>query len=131
MIQKKLQKTREQAAALVQPGETLRHAVGVTSGPSIAMALGPIGVAFLKFRVVALTDKAVYIMTQTPTGGAKKVEQRMPLGSVAVSTAKHPMPLQSTLVVGDQKWNVGKIVKDDAERLAAAVPPGSGRTDPS
>jgi hypothetical protein len=31
------------------------------------------------------------------------------------------MPLQSTLVVGDQKWNVARQFRDEAERLAAAA----------
>jgi hypothetical protein len=124
MSEKKLQKTREQASALVEPGETVRHALPVTSGPLIGMVLGPLGVAFLKFRTVALTDKALYVMPQKATGGPKAVEEKMPLGSVDVSTDKNRFPLQSTLVVGNQRWNVGKPFKEEAERLAAAASAG-------
>ena len=127
MSEKRVQKAREQASALVESGETVRHALPVTGGPLMAMALGPLGVAFLKFRTVALTDKALYVMAQKATGGPKAVEQKMPLGSVAVSTDKHPFPMQSTLVVGDQRWNVAKPFKEEAESLAAASagPPAS------
>jgi hypothetical protein len=121
MSEKQLQKAREQSSALVEPGETVRHAFPVTSGPLIAMALGPLGVAFLKFRTLAVTDKALYVMPQKATGGAKAVEQKIPLGSVDVSTDKSRFPLQSTLVVGDQRYNVGKPFKEEAERLAAAA----------
>lgn len=121
MSEKRVQKAREQASALVESGETVRHALPVTSGPLIAMALGPLGVAFLTFRTVAVTDKALYVMPQKATGGPKAVEQKMALGSVAVSTDKHPFPLQSRLVVGDQRWSVAKPYKEEAERLAAAA----------
>jgi len=115
------QKAREQASALVEAGETVRHALPVTSGPLMALALGPLGVAFLKFRTVALTDNAIYVMPQKSTGGPKAVEQKIPLGSVAVTTGEHPFPWQSRLVVGDQMWNVGKPFKEEAEALAAAA----------
>lgn len=121
MSEKRVQKAREQASALVESGESVRHAVPVTSGPLFALALGPLGVAFLKFRTVALTDKALYIMPMKATGGPKEVEQQMPLGSVAVGTDKNSFPLQSTLVVGDQRWNVAKPFKEEAEMLAAAA----------
>ena len=121
MSEKRAQKAREQASALVEAGETVRHAVPVTSGPAFAQALGALGVAFLKFRTVALTDKALYVMLQKATGGPKEVEQQIPLGSVAVSTGKSSFPLQSTLVVGDKRWNVARPFRDEAERLAAAA----------
>jgi hypothetical protein len=121
MSEKRVQKAREQASALVDAGETVRHALPVTSGPLWAMLLGPLGVAFLKFRTLALTDKALYVMHAKATGGPKEVEHKLPLGSVAVSTGKSSMPLQSTLVVGDQSWNVAKPFKDEAESLAAAA----------
>jgi hypothetical protein len=121
MSEKKIQKAREQASTLVEPGETVRHAFPVTSGPLIGMALGPLGVAFLKFRTLAVTDKALYVMPQKATGGAKAVEQKIPLGSVDVSTDKSRFPAISTLVVGDQRFNVGKPFKEEAERLAAAA----------
>lgn len=126
MSEKKVQKTREQASALVEAGETVRHALPVTGGPLLAMALGPLGVAFLTFRTMALTDKALYVMTAKATGGPKEVEHKLPLGSVAVSTGKSSLPAVSTLVVGDQSWNVGKAFKDEAASLAAAASaPGS------
>ena len=121
MSEKKMEKAREQASALVEPGETVRHAFPVTSGPLIAMALGPLGVAFLKFRTLAVTDEALYVMPQKATGGAKAVEQKSPLGSVDVSTGNSRFPMISTLVVGDQRFNVGKPFKEEAERLAAAA----------
>ena len=121
MSEKRVQKVREQASALVEAGETVRHAVPVTSGPLFAMALGPLGVAFLKFRAIALTDKALYVMPMKATGGPKEVEQQIPLGSVSVSTGKSPLPFQSTLVVGDQSWNIARPFKDEAEQLAAAA----------
>jgi hypothetical protein len=121
MSEKQLEKAREQASALIEPGETVRHAFPVTSGPLIGMALGPLGVAFLKFRTLAVTDKALYVMPQKATGGAKAVEQRLPLGSVDVSTAKSRFPFISTLAAGDRRWNVGKPFKEEAERLAAAA----------
>jgi len=52
------------------------------------------------------------------------VEQKIPLGSVDVSTDKNSFPLQSTLVVGDQTWNVAKPFKEEAESLAAAASAG-------
>jgi hypothetical protein len=119
-----VQKAREQASALVEPGETVRRALPVTSGPLWALALGPLGVAFLKFRTVALTDEAIYVMPQKATGGAKAVEQRIPVGSVDVSTGTHPIRVQSRLVVGDQRWNVGKPFKEEAEAIAAAAASG-------
>lgn len=124
MSQKGVQKAREQASALVEGGETVRHAIPVTSGPLFALALGPLGVAFLKFRTVAITDQAIYIMPTKATGGPKEVEQRLPLGSVSVSTDKNPFPLQTTLVVGDQRWNVAKPFKEESESLAAAASAG-------
>jgi hypothetical protein len=122
MSEKRVQKAREQSQALVGAGETVKHAVPVTSGPLWALALGPIGVAFLKFRTVALTDTALYVIPQKFTGGPKDVvEQQWPLGSVAVSTDKNSFPLQTTLVVGDTRWNVAKPFKEESERLAAAA----------
>ena len=121
MSEKRAQKVREQASALVGPGETVRHALPVTSGPPFAVALGALGVAFLKFRTVVLTDKALYLMLQKATGGPKEVEKQMPLGSVPVSTDKNSFPLTSTLVVGDQRYNVHKAFKQEAESLAAAA----------
>ena len=121
MSEKKAQKAREQASAFVGAGETVRQAMPVTSGPLFAMLLGPLGVSFLKFRTIALTDKALYVMLANATGGPKEVEQQIPLGSVAVSTGKNSMPFQSTLVVGDQKWNVHRQFKDEAESLAASA----------
>jgi hypothetical protein len=121
MSKDRVQKAREQASALVETGETVSHALPVTSGPLLALALGPLGVAFLKFRTVALTDSALYVMPQKATGGPKSVEQKFPLGSVPVSTGEHPFPLQSRLVVGDQRWNVGKPYREEAEALAAAA----------
>lgn len=121
MSQRLVQKQREGASALVQSGETVTHALRAVSGPIFAVALGPLGTAFLRFWTVALTDKALYVMTQKATGGPKAVEQRMPLGSVAVTTEKHPMPLQTRLVVGDQRWSVAKPFKEELEKLAAAA----------
>jgi hypothetical protein len=121
MSEKRAQKTREQASALVETGETVRHALPVMSGPPWALLFGVLGAAFLRVRTIALTDKALYVMTAKATGGVKEVEHKLPLGSVAVSTGKSSMPLQSTLVVGDQSWSVAKAFKDEAERLAAAA----------
>ncbi len=119
MSQKAVQKQREQASALVQSGETVRHAVAVSSGPLFALSLGPLGVALMKFRALALTDDALYVLSQKAASGqAKAVEQRMPLGSVAVRTDTHPFPLQSRLVVGDQKWNVAKPFKEGSSGWA-------------
>ena len=124
MSGKRVEKARQQASALVAPGETVRHALPVTSGPLWAMVLGPLGVGFLTFRTVALTDKSLYLMAQKGTGAPKAVERTMPLGSVAVSTDKNSFPMQSTLVVGDQRWNVHKVFKDEAESLATAASAG-------
>lgn len=121
MSEKRAEKAREQASALVEAGETVRHALPVTSGPLWAMLLGPLGVAFLTFRTIALTDKALYLMHAKATGGPKEIDQKMALGSVAVSTGKSSFPLQSALVVGDQSWNVARQYKDEAEKLAAAA----------
>ena len=124
MSENKVRKAREQASPLVESGETVRHALPVTSGPLWAMVLGPLGAGFLKFRTVALTDKALYVMAQKASGGPKEVEQKMPLGSVALSTDKNSFPMQSTLVIGDQRWNVHKAFKDEAESLATAASAG-------
>jgi hypothetical protein len=118
---RRVQKAREQASALVDSGETVTHALPVTRGPLWALALGPFGVAFLKFRTVALTDQALYIMSQKGTGAPKAVEHKMAPGAAGVSTDKNSFPLQTTLVVGDQRWNVAKPFKEESESLAAAA----------
>ena len=118
--EQKEQQLREQSAALVEPGETLRHAVPVTRGPLLALGLGALGVAFLKFRVIALTDKALYVMVTKATGGPKEVELRSPL-PVAVSIGNSPFPRQNKFVVGDQNFNLGSPFKEEAERIAAAA----------
>ena len=125
MSEKRVQKVRDQAAILVGSGETVRHAVPVTSGPLFALALGPLGVAFLKFRTVVLTDRALYLMTMKAMGAPKEVEQELPLGSTAVTPDKSSFPIWSTLVVGDQRYNVAKPFKSEAEALAAAVSAGA------
>ncbi len=120
-MSQKVEKTRAGAATLVGPGETVRHAVPVQIGPSMAMALGPLGVVLLKFRTVALTDAALYVMTKSAVGNAPKaVERRIPRGSVAVSTKKGP-GFASTLFVGDQKMLVTVGFKEEAAQLAAAA----------
>jgi hypothetical protein len=121
MSEKRVQKVREQASAVAPAGETVRYAVPVTSGPLFAMVLGPIGAAFLTYRAIALTDKALYVMTVKGFGQPKEVERQIPLGSVAVTTDKNSFPLQSTLVVGDQRWNVARPFKEEAESLAGAA----------
>ena len=114
------QKVREQIAALVEPGETLRHAVVVTKG-IYALALGPLGVAFLRFRNVALTDKGLYVMVAPwGGGGPKEVKQRIPL-PVAVSVRDNPWPRQNWFVVGDQKFWLGSPFKEEAESIAVAA----------
>ena len=119
MSEKRVQKVRDQAATLMGNGETVRHAVPVSSGPLFALALGPLGVAFLKFRTVVLTDRALYLMTMKAQGGPKEVERELPLGSTTVSTDKSSFPMWSTLVVADQRYNVAKPFKSEAEALAA------------
>ena len=118
--EQKQQKVREQSAALVEPGETLRDAVPVTRGPLLALGLGPLGVAFLKFRIVALTDEALYVMSTTANGWPKEVELRTPL-PVAASIADSPFPGQNKFLVGDQNFNLGSPYKEEAERIATAA----------
>jgi len=130
MSEKRAQKAREQASALVDAGETVRRALPVMSGPIWAMAFGVLGAAFLRVRMIALTDKALYVMTAKATGGPKEVEHKFALGSVPVSTGKSSMPLQSALVVGDQSWTVGKPFKAEAESLAAAASAPQGAPSP-
>ena len=116
----KEQKVREQISALVEPGETLKEAVAVTRGPLLALGLGPLGVAFIKFRIVALTDKALYVMPMKATGGVQEVEQRIPL-PVAVSIGNSRFPRQNKFAVGDQNFNLGSPFKEEAERIAAGA----------
>ena len=118
--EQKEQKVREQVGALVEPGETLRHVVPVTRGPLLALGLGPLGVAFLKFRMVALTETALYVLTMKATGGPKEVERRIPLPA-AVSIGNSLFPRQNKFVVGDQNFNLGSPFKEEAERIAAAA----------
>ena len=120
--EQKEREVREQVAALVEPGETLRHVVMATRGPLWALGLGPFGVAFIKFRLIAVTDKAIYFMVTKATGGPKEVEQRLPL-PVAVSIADSRFPRQNKFVVGDQNFNLGSPMKEEAEKLAAAAAP--------
>ena len=123
MSEKKEQKereVREQVAALVEPGETLRHVVIATRGPLSALALGPFGVAFLKFKLIAQTDHAIYVMPTKATGGPKEVEQRIPL-PVAVSISDSRVPRQNKFVIGDQNFNLGTPMKEEAEKIAAAA----------
>jgi hypothetical protein len=120
---KKAQKeheVREQIAALVEPGETLSEAVIATRGPLLALGLGPFAVAFLKFRIIAQTEKAIYVMPTKATGGPKEVEQRIPL-PVAVSISDTRVPRQNKLVIGDQNFNLGTPMKEEAERIAVAA----------
>ena len=118
--EQKEREVREQIAALVEPGETLREAVMVTRGPLWALGLGPFAVAFLKFRIIAQTDEALYVMPTKATGGVKEVEQRIPL-PVAVSIGDTRVPRQNKFVVGDQNFNLGSPMKEEAERIAAAA----------
>lgn len=118
--EQKEQKVREQVGALVEPGETLRHVVPVTRGPLLALGLGPLGVAFLKFRMIAVTETALYVMAVKATGGPKEVEQRIPF-PVAVSIGNSPFPRQNKFVVGDQSYNLGSPFKEEAASIAAAA----------
>ena len=111
---------REQVAALVDQGETLRHVVIATRGPLWALGLGPFAVAFLKFRLIAQTDEAIYVMPSKATGGPKEVEQRIPL-PVAISISDTRVPRQNKLVIGDQEFNLGTPMKEEAEMIAAAA----------
>ncbi len=116
MSQKAVEKARTQASALVPPGETVRRAVPVQTGPTIALSLGLLGVAFLKNRIVAITDTALYVMA------AKAVERRVPLGSVAVSREKGPALWGGTLVIDQgKKMRLLKPFKEEADELAAAA----------
>jgi hypothetical protein len=116
----KEQQVREQIAALVEPGETLKEAVAVTRGPLLALGLGPFAFAFIKFRIVALTDKALYVLPMKTTGGVKEVEQRIPL-PVPVTIADTRFPRQNKFVVGDQNFNLGTPSKEEAQRIAASA----------
>lgn len=131
MGEKRVQTVRDQAATLVNSGETVRHAVPVTIGPLLALALGPIGVAFLKFRTVVLTDRSLYVMTMKGMGAPKEVEQELPLESTSAHTGRGSLPMWSKLVVGEQSYNVGKPFKAEAQALAAAVSSGSPAAVPS
>ncbi len=83
--------------------------------------LGPLGLAFTRFRTVAVSDEALYVMTKNAMGGTPKyVEKRTPLGSLIVSTKKGP-GLVTRLVVGDQKMFVMLKFREEAAKLAAAA----------
>ena len=118
--EQKEREVREQVAALVDQGETLRHVVIATRGPLWALGLGPFAVAFLKFRLIAQTDEAIYVMPSKATGGPKEVEQRIPL-PVAISISDTRVPRQNKLVIGDQEFNLGTPMKEEAEMIAAAA----------
>ena len=118
--EQKERQVREQVAALVEPGETLRHVVIATRGPLWALSLGPFAVAFLKFRLIAQTDDAIYVMPSKATGGPKEVEQRIPL-PVAISISDSRVPRQNKLVIGDQEFNLGTPMKEEAEMIASAA----------
>jgi len=104
----------------VEPGETPRHAVPVTRGPLLALALGALGVGFLKFRVITVTEKALYVMVTKASGGPKEVERRLPL-PVALSIENSRFPNQNKFVLGDETFNLGSPFKEEAERIAAAA----------
>ena len=119
-VREQEQKVREQVAALVEPGETLRHAVVVYKG-LYGLLLGVVpALAVMRVRRVALTDKALYVMRGA--GAPKEVMQRIPL-PVAVSAGNSRYPFWDKFVVGDQKFHLpGRGPnKDEAESLAAAA----------
>ena len=114
------QMVREQIAALVEPGETLRHAVAVYTG-LYGLLLGVLpALAVMRIRRVALTDKALYVIRGA--GAPKEVMQRIPL-PVAVSVGKSRYPFWDKFVCGDQKFHLpGRGPnKAEAESLAAAA----------
>ena len=127
--EQKEQQVREQVASLVEPGETLRHVVIATRGPLWALGLGPLGVAFIKFRLIGQTDEAIYVVTTKATGGPKEVEQRIPL-PVAVSISDSRFPRQNKFFVGDQKYNLGTPMKEEAEMIAAAAAAPAAASQP-
>jgi hypothetical protein len=116
-------KLREQIAALVEPGETVRHAVVVTKG-LYGLALGVLpALVVMRFRHVALTDKALYVISGAGgVGPPKEVKQRIPLPA-AVSVGKSLYPFWDKFVIGDQKFHLSSRGpgKAEAESLAAAA----------
>lgn len=120
MSEKSVQKMRKRASEFVEPGETVQHALLGTKGPWLAHSFGLLGVPFLKFRVVAVTDAALYITAATRKGKSADHDQRLPLGSTQVSTKKGPM-LQYTLIIGEDKWRLNKSYLAEAENIAAAA----------
>jgi hypothetical protein len=116
-------KIREQIAALVEPGETLKHAVTVTKG-LYGLLLGVLPAVFtMRFRTVALTDNALYVMSGAGgVGPPKEVKQRIPLPA-AVSVGKSWYPFWDKFVIGDQKFHLSSRGpnKAEAESLAAAA----------
>ncbi len=122
MSQKAVEKARAHASAVVPPGETVRHAVPVQIWPKIAYAvglLGPLVMVFVKHRTVAVTDAALYVMSQ------KAVERRVPLGSVPVRAEKGPgsmsMTMGALVIDGEKMLFTKRPCKEEADELAAAA----------
>lgn len=114
LVAKQLVKSKEVAAPLVQPGESVRHVVPVLAGPIYWALFGAMGALFAKPRLIATTDSAIYVIKR---GKPSTVEERHPLDSITVTAGKG-FPV-GRLRIGDKSVWVSKILQDESLKLAA------------
>lgn len=114
LAEKQLVKCREVAGPLVQPGESVKHAVPVLAGPIFWALFGAIGALFMKPRIIATTETAIYVIRR---GKPDTVEERLPLESVSVSAGKG-FPV-GRMRIGDRSVWVAKMIQGEATKLAA------------
>ena len=109
------------AAPFLEGSETMRAAAPCFEGPKFAMFFGLIGMMLTKQRLVLVTDRHLYVLrgsiwsVKRPRG----VEERNPLGTVAVSAEKG-FPV-GPLRVGEKTYWVGKLYQGDAQQVVAGA----------
>jgi hypothetical protein len=110
---KQMTKLRGIAGDLVQPGESVKHAVPVLAGSILWALFGALGALFAKPRVIATTESNLYVIKR---GKPDTVEERYSLDSIDV-TARKGFPI-GRMRIGDKKVWVGLGVQQAAVDLA-------------
>ncbi|HEY7874302.1 MAG TPA: hypothetical protein VIG64_04180 [Actinomycetota bacterium] len=107
-------KLRDMAGSLVQPGETVKHAVPVLAGSLLWAAFGALGALFAQPRIIVTTESNLYVVKR---GKPDTVEERHSLASTDV-TARKGFPI-GRMRIGDKTFWVGLGVQQAAVDLAA------------
>lgn len=120
MREKAMERLEEQVKPHLGDGEHLKEAVNGLEGPMLAAYAGVLGMMFMKVRVVAVTDRNVYVLTMGKGTGRKVTE--------VVDTRPVPAPVEfkkgtplGKLTVGDRTILISRILANQAEKVAAAA----------